>query len=65
MRMPMKPNNLVALLVVVLLLAIGIALAVINSRSESETPKQATGKVLKHLNHQPIHLTGQNDANLS
>ena len=40
----MKPNNLVALLIVVLLLAVGIALAVINQRSESAGKSGATEK---------------------
>lgn len=43
--MAMKPNNLVALLVVAILLAIGIALAVINQRSENDVPKRSSGSV--------------------
>lgn len=61
----MKPNNLVALLVVVILLTIGIALAVINSRSEGKTSKQAADIVLKHHYHQPVYETGQNNLKLS
>lgn len=43
--MAMKPNNLVALLVVAILLAIGIALAIINKRSENDVPKQSSESV--------------------
>jgi hypothetical protein len=38
----MKPNNLIALLIVAILLAVGIALAVINERSENANQSKAT-----------------------
>jgi len=41
----MKPNNLVALLVVAILLATGIALAVINKRSVNEAPQPGSKKI--------------------
>ena len=43
--MSMKPNNIIALLVAAILLAIGIALAVINNHAASEEPKPASEEI--------------------
>ena len=40
--MSLKPNNLIALLVAAILLAIGIALAALHQREENRTPKPET-----------------------